>query len=182
MNNRKYGKLLHPEIKIHRQYFREMCKLIGINVLYRAVKAGKKYTTYAEIDANYEDPLLVGCIFDQHPNQQTMKKLGWVSELQDNSSIIHVDYDLPGLQQGCLFIIPSGLDDGKARLFRVVKMTNSIVYPSSITCEIVPEYIDSFNEKTDYDFNPSEQNVLSDELNNQVTVWDEYEKFEFNGE
>ena len=64
--------------------------------------------------------------------------------MNENSSFIHVDYDLPGLQNGALFIVPSGLDDGKGRLFRVVKMVTEIVYPASITCEIVPEYEDDF--------------------------------------
>ena len=107
MTNPKYGTLLGPEIKIHRQYFREMVKLIGIYVLFRAPKSDKHYTTYAELDASYEEPKLVGCIFDEHPTQRTLRKMGWVSELQDNSSLIHVDYDLEGLQQGALFIIPS---------------------------------------------------------------------------
>lgn len=167
MTNQKYGQLLHGDIKIHRQYFREMCKLLGIYVLYRAPKKGKSYTTYGEIDSNYEEPKLIGCIFEDHPNQQTLRKLGWMSELQDNSSIIHVDYDLEGLQQGALFIIPSGLDDGKGRLFRIVKMVNSIVYPAAITCEIVPEYIDTFDDK--FEYNKDTQNVLRTEQLNPVT-------------
>ena len=144
MEHQKYGTLLTPDIRIWRQYFREMCKLIGIRVLFRAPKPGKKYTSYAEMDANYFPPVLVGCIFDEHPSQQTLRKMGWMSELDENSSFIHVDYDLKGLQQGALFIIPSGLDDGNARLFRVVKMATSMVYPASIVCEIVPEYVDNF--------------------------------------
>ena len=35
-DNEKYGLLLNSNIKLHRQYFREMCRLLGINVLYRA--------------------------------------------------------------------------------------------------------------------------------------------------
>ena len=144
MNHQKYGTLLTPDIRMHRQYFREMCKLIGIRVLYRAPKPGCKYTTYAEIDANYYPPVLIGCIFDEHPSQRTLKRMGWVSELNESSSFIHVDYDLDLLQHGALFIVPSGIDDGKGRLFRVVKMATSMVYPASITCEIVPEYTDDF--------------------------------------
>ena len=101
--------------------------------------------------------------------------MGWMSELQDNSSIIHVDYDLPKLQQGSLFIIPSGLDHGKARIFRVVKMTPSMVYPASITCEIVPEYIDSFNDYSDVAFNPQDEVILVDESDGVTTVVDDYD-------
>lgn len=176
IDNKKYGQLLHPEIKIHRQYFREMVKLIGIYVLYRSPKEGTKhYTTYAELDANYNEPMLVGCIFDEHPTQQTLRKMGWVSELQSGSSFIHVDYDLEGLQQGALFIIPSGLDDGKGRLFRVVKMTNSMVYPASITCEIVPEYIDTFDDTTGFIYNEDNYNVLGEEQVGPTAIMNEYE-------
>ena len=38
----KYGTLLTPDAKLHRQWFKEMVKLLGINVIYRAVKEGKK--------------------------------------------------------------------------------------------------------------------------------------------
>ena len=174
--NEKYGKLLHEEIKINRQYFREMVKLLGIYVLYRAPKGNeKKYNSWAEVDVNYEPPIKIGCIFDEHPTQQTLKKMGWVSELQENSSIIHVDYDLPKLQNGSLFIIPSGLDDGKARIFRVIRLTTSIVYPASIACEIIPEYIDSFNEKTDYGYDSQDEVILTDEKVGPTHIVDDYD-------
>ena len=107
---RKYGILITPDIKLHRQWFKEMTSLIGIQVVYRAPREGKHYTTYAEVKSNYYDPIVVGCIFEEYPTQQTLKKMGWVSELQEGASIIHVPYDLPKLQQGALFIVPSGLD------------------------------------------------------------------------
>lgn len=161
----KYGVLLNKDAKLHRQYFTEMCKLIGINVLYFAPKPDKHYTSYAEIKSNYYQPVVVGCIFDEHPTQQTLKKMGWVSELQPNSSIIHVRYDLQELQQGALFAVPSGLDDGKARLFRVVRLTNSIVYPASISCEIVPEYEDTFSNDA-FDHSTDSFNLLNREEDN----------------
>ena len=136
--------------------------MYGINVIYRAVKDGKKWTNYAELDTNFEPPTLEGCIFEEHPTQQTMKMLGWVSELQESSSVIHIRYDLEGIQVGCLFIIPSGLDNGKGRLFRVTKLTNNIVYPASITCELVPEYESTF-EESDYNYDSSSFNLLGEE-------------------
>lgn len=167
MNN-KYGTLLNNNTKLHRQYFREMVKLLGIYVIYRAPYPGKHYTTYGEIDSNYEPPIQVGVLFHDHPDQKTLKKIGWVSELQDTSSLIEVDYDLPNLQQGSLFIIPSGLDDGKGRLFKVVNMQNSIVYPASITCEIVPEFEDSEDRVSDFDYSRSSFNLLSREEDDEV--------------
>lgn len=168
--NQKYGTLLTPDIKLHRQYFEEMIKLMGIWVIYRSPKKDKHYTTYTEIQSNFNDPILVGCIFEDHPNQQTLRKLGWAAELQENSSLIHVPYDLPNIQQGALFIIPSGLDDGKGRLFRVVKLTNSMIYPASITCEIVPEYYDSMSEDSTIHEHDS-INLLNEESEHNMTTY-----------
>ena len=72
-----YGLLLDGKaIKLHRKYFEEMVKLLGIYVIYRAPKPDKHYTTYSEIDSNYQKPEKIGCIFNEHPDQQTLKKLG----------------------------------------------------------------------------------------------------------
>lgn len=159
----KYGLLLNNDIKLHRGYFDEMIRLLGIQVIYRAPLPDKHYTTYAEIESNYAEPILVGCIFDEHPTQQTLKKMGWVAELQQNSSFIHVPYDLPNLQQGALFIVPSGIDNAKGRLFRVVSMSTSMVYPASITCEIVPEYENTYIPETNDDYVHSTDNLLNEE-------------------
>lgn len=72
MNN-DYGLLINSNIKIHRDYFKQMLKLLGINVIYRAPKDNKSWTTYGEIDTNYKEPFVTGCIFDQHPDIKTMK-------------------------------------------------------------------------------------------------------------
>lgn len=142
-----YGKLLTKDIKLHRQYFKEMVSLIGINVIYKYPSSDKHYTTIGELKANYTTyPELVGCIFEEHPTQQTLRKMGWVSELQENSSLIHIPYDLENIQQGCLFVIPSGIDNTEGRVFRVIKLSNIMVYPASITCEIIPEYVNTFNQ------------------------------------
>ena len=166
----KYGLLLNQNAKLHRQYFREAVKLLGIYVLYRAPKPGKHYTTYNEIEDNYEEPLLIGCLFNDHPDQTTLRKIGWVAEMQPNASLIQVDYDLPNLQQGALFIVPSGLDDGKGRLFRVVSMSNSMMYPASMTCEIIPEYEDTMVEGFAYDYSESDFNLIDEEPDDYMFV------------
>lgn len=163
MNSGNYGVLLRDsDIKIHRKYFEEMCKLIGVNVLYYIPKENKHWTTYAEIKTNFYDPILVSCIFEDHPNQYTMKKLGWDSELQENASLISVPYDLKDLQVGAIFIVPSSIDNTKGRVFRVVRMRNSMIYPSSITCELVPEYENTFSS-SEFVYKDSSFNLLNDE-------------------
>lgn len=147
--NQDYGLLLRErDIKLQRKYFDEMCTMVGIKVIHRAPRAGKSYTTYSEIDSNYFEPQLTGCIFEEHPNQRTMKKLGWNSELSENAALISVPYDLKGLQQGSLFIVPSAFDRTQGRLFRVAEITGIMIYPCSLTCKLVPELENTFTENT----------------------------------
>lgn len=145
----QYGLLLNQkDILLQRKWFDEMCSMIGVKVIHRAPRNGKTYTTYSEIDSNYFEPALVGCIFEEHPNQRTMKKLGWDSELSSSASIISVPYDVKGLQQGSLFIVPSAFDRTKGRLFRVTEISGIMIYPCSLTCQLVPEYENTFTDNS----------------------------------
>ena len=158
-----YGILLNKDIKIHRQYFKEMVKLLGINCIYKAPLPDKTFDTHGDLDADYYPGKVVGCIFQEHPDQKTLKKQGWVAELQEGSSMIHVPYDLEHLQVGALFIVPSGIDQAKGRLFRVIAMQNIMVYPASIACEIAPEYEDTDEKSTIVDYSKNNFTVLVDD-------------------
>lgn len=157
-----YGLLYNKDIKLHRQYFKEMTKLIGINCIYKAPLPDKRFDEHGDLDADYYPGIVVSCIFQDHPDQKTLKKMGWVAELQEGSSIIHVPYDLDRLQVGCLFIVPSGLDNAEGRLFRVISMKNSMVYPASIACEIAPEWEDIDEKVLHNDFKNETMTLLID--------------------
>ena len=157
-----YGILITPEIKLHRKYFLEMAKLLGIQLIYKAPLPGKTFDKHGDLNANYYPGQVVFGIFQDHPDQKTLKKMGWVAELQENSSIIHVPYDLPNLQVGALFIIPSGIDKAEGRVFRVISMQNIMVYPASIACEIAPEYEDIDEPILHEDFTQSTTTLLID--------------------
>ena len=140
----RYGLLMHEkDLAVHKRYFNEMCHLIGINVVYFEPKPDKHWTSYAEIESNYYPPIIIGCIFNEHPDQRTMKKLGWASELQGDASIISAPYDLKGLQVGALFAVPDVYDSRRGRLFRVTELSGIMLAPASITCKLVPEYEDT---------------------------------------
>lgn len=53
-----------------------MTKLLGINCIYKAPRNSKEYDEHGELKALYYDPELVGCIFQEHPDQKTLKKMG----------------------------------------------------------------------------------------------------------
>lgn len=137
-----YGLLINKDIKLHRLYFKQMVKLLGINCQYEAPKSASDFDIHGDLEGKYFPAETVGVIFQDHPDQKTLKKMGWVAELQESSSIIHVAYDLPHLAVGALFTLPSGLDNAPGRKFRVISMHNIMMYPASIACEVAPEYED----------------------------------------
>ena len=146
MEQSDVGILLNQDdMRLHRMYFDEMAHMIGIRTIYRAPRPDLHWDGYGELDGAFFPPQEVYCIFDEHPSQRTTKKLGWVAELQEGNSIIHVPYDLPGLQIGALFIIPSGLDHAKGRVFKVTMMNTVSITPASIACEIAPVYENHFD-------------------------------------
>ena len=157
-----YGLLLNGDIKLHRLYFKQMVKLLGINCQYMAPKNNKDYSKLGDLEASYQPAITVGCIFQEHPDQKTLKKMGWVAELQEGSSIIHVPYDLSGLQVGALFTVPSGIDTAEGRTFRVISMQNIMVYPASIACELAPEYKTTDEKTITQDFSQTNFTVLVD--------------------
>jgi len=161
-NVNNYGLLLNKDIKLHRLYFKQMVKLLGINCIYKAPLSNKAFDRLGDLETDYYKPVLVGCIFQEHPDQKTLKKMGWVAELQESSSIIHVPYDLPHLEVGALFIVPSGIDQAKGRVFRVISMQNIMVYPASIACEIAPEYASTEEKANTQDFTQNNFTVLVD--------------------
>lgn len=168
MKNSDTGILLNDQnIKLHRQWFKQMTKLIGLNVIYQPPKDDdldiKDYNLYGELDPNYENGIIVGCIFDEHPTQKTMRKLGWNTEMAETSTVIHVPYDLPKVQAGARFIIPAGIDSAEPRIFRVLRMSNIAIYPASISCELGPVLINELEQEKITDFVDSNFNLLGDE-------------------
>ena len=158
--NKNYGKLVQPNIKLLRKQFSEMCSLLGVNVLYRFPLKGKQYTTHGELKSNYSEPRIVSCIFEEHIDQKTAKKLGWDAELQENMHVISVPYDLENLQIGCLFEVPSAFDNTPGRLFRVVEMSGIQMYPASISCRLVQEYESDLSDADTELFTNSNFNLL----------------------
>lgn len=153
-------------VKLQRFYFNQAVRLIGIQTLYYAPKKGMgKYDIYGDFESHFELPVHVGVIFEDHPTIWTMRKLGWDTELQDGETLIHVPYDLCGLEAGGIFEIPSGIDNSKPRRFRVIKMRTSMVYPSEIVCHIGPEWSSSTERSQIEDFTQSDFNLLNEEEN-----------------
>jgi len=150
------GLLLQNDLEIQRYYFNEALEYYGIDADYYQVKEPTtEFTSAGELSSYFYDPVPMRVIFDQVPKVNTLKKLGWVTELnQDSQPIIHVPFDTPGIQVGALFRIADPLRPGSGRLFRATKMTTGIIYPVAATLQIVAVVGDSPEETvTPYDGN-----------------------------
>ena len=165
MEQKDTGILLNEKnLKLNRFYFKQALKLRGIRVLYRVPRKERKtYDIHGELDADYTEPIVVGCIYNEHTDQKTMKKLGWNAEREETTPVIHVAYDTPDLQAGCLFEIPSGLDNAEARVFKVLDLSNIPIYPASIACKLGPVLKSEVEHSQVINFEQTNFNVLNEE-------------------
>lgn len=129
--------IIQNDAKIFRKYANEALDAYGIPSAYFQLKPGKTYKSAGELSGCYYDPIRTKIIFDQVPSLRTLKKIGWVTEFDTQQPIVHVKYDLPGLEVGCLFNVKDPFSKTKGRLFRITKMSAGILYPALITCQIV---------------------------------------------
>lgn len=163
LENNYTGVLLNPDnIKLHRFYFKEMCRLIGIKCLYRAPRDDKHYDGYGELDSFFYEPQVIECIYEQNIPQKTMRKLGWNSELTEGELVLSVAYDTFKIQKGALFIIPSAIDGAKGRVFQVQEISAISIYPASLTCKVCPLFVSTF-EKSQLDHKNNNFSLLSEE-------------------
>lgn len=136
--SRRKESLVKSDSLIMRRYFQEALRLYGIDANYYSLKdPTKNYNVNGEFSAEYNEPIATQVIFDQVPTVSTLKKLGWVTENDKTQPILHVDFDLPEIQVGCLFTIEDPLRPGKGRLFRITKLNVGIIYPMCVTAQVV---------------------------------------------
>ena len=136
--SRRTDSLIKKDALMFRKYFREMLRKYGIDCSYfQVIEGTAEYNVNGEFSADYHDPISSQVLFDQIPKISTLKKLGWNTSVEESQPLVHVDYDLPGLQIGCLFSIEDPMRPGKGKLFRVTKMSMGIIYPMCVTAQVV---------------------------------------------
>ena len=130
--------ILQNDLTALRYYMEEMLDMYGVPAKYYQIKPGHKFTVAGEISAHYFNPTNCKVLFDQVPKISTLRKLGWLTELDQAASLIHIAFDTAGIAFGALYEIKDPLTPDSGRLFRVTKMQTGIIFPAFITCQIVP--------------------------------------------
>lgn len=165
MANNYTGLLLDKEnLMLFREWFQQATDMLGIKALYRAPREeAKQYDLHGELDAKYYEPIPVNCFYQENVNQQTAKLMGWNHELNKGATLIVVPYELKKLQQGGLFVLPSAIDNSEGRVFKVLRMEVSPVYPSEVICELGPMFKSELESSQVKDFSKSNFNLLNEE-------------------
>lgn len=143
------GLLNRADSTIFRQYFNEMVKLIGQSVGYQYV-VKQELTIHSEDNSKLSVPIRLDVLFDENPSVDTLNKLGWVSEVNDQKPIIvNMPYNTPNLTVNARVIIESVDGVGRPRVFRVTKIQSDLEFPDAFTCALVPVF-DQYVQKNQY--------------------------------
>ena len=143
------GLLNRADSTIFRQYFNEMVKLIGQSVGYQYV-VKQELTIHSEDNSELSVPIRLDVLFDDNPSVDTLNKLGWVSEINDQKPIIvNMPYNTPKLTVNARIIIESVDGVGRPRVFRITKIQSDLEFPDAFTCALVPVF-DQYVQKNQY--------------------------------
>ena len=134
------GLLNRQDAKIFRGYFNEMVKLIGQSVGYQYV-VKKELTIHSEDNSILSAPIRINILFDENPQVDTLNRLGWVSELnQQKPIVINMPYNTPNLTVNARVTIESVDGVARPRVFKITKIVSDLEFPDAYTCAIVPVF------------------------------------------
>lgn len=145
------GLLTKNDASIFRNYFKEMAKLRGIQVIYK-YPIDMEFSIYAEENPKgFSEDIPMDIIFEENPKMATLRKYGWVSELPDDKPYIaQLPFDAKNLCKGCRIIIPSPFPLGPARTFVITEITGNLEFPDNWVCKLAPVFHDKPNKPVDY--------------------------------
>ena len=143
------GLLNRKDSRIFRQYFKEMVKLIGQSVGYQYI-VERQYTIHSEDNSTLSAPIRIDVLFDENPKVDTLNRLGWVSELNEQRPIVvNMPYNTPNLSINARLIIESVDGTPRPRVFKITQIESDLEFPDAYTCAAVPVF-DQYVQKNQY--------------------------------
>ena len=143
------GLLNRKDSRIFRQYFKEMVKLIGQSVGYQYI-VERQYTIHSEDNSTLSAPIRIDVLFDENPKVDTLNRLGWVSELNEQRPIVvNMPYNTPNLSINARLIIESVDGTPRPRVFKITQIESDLEFPDAYTCAAVPVF-DQYAQKNQY--------------------------------
>ena len=131
--------IVEKEIEYLRRQFRFAVEQIGVQFMYRYPLNNAIDVFNQPAPDGYSERIPVYGVFEGEPKLKTYRNLGWVVEKSDNLPfLIHIPFDTPHIQRGCLFEIDGQITSIESRLFQVTELSTGLVCPDHIICQIVP--------------------------------------------
>lgn len=131
--------IIPEEIEYMRSQFNATVRELGIEFQYRYPLNNNIDSFNQPAPDGYSERMSIFGIFDGEPKLKTYRNLGWVVEKNDNLPfLIHIPFDTPHIQRGCLFEIKGQITAIESRLFQVTELSTGLVCPDHIVCQIVP--------------------------------------------
>lgn len=144
------GFLTQEDSTLYRGWFKEMAKLRGFSVGYQYPLDTDK-TIHSEPNIRLSNPIRMDIIFNENPRVGTLRKLGWVTEINEQKPVIaQLPFDAPHLARYARIIIPPFVEiNSRSRVFQVTKMNTLLEFPDCWTVALVPVF-DSYKEDNEY--------------------------------
>ena len=143
------GLLNRKDSRIFRQYFKEMVKLLGQSVGYQYI-VERQYTIHSEDNSTLSAPIRIDVLFDENPKVDTLNRLGWASELNEQRPVVvNMPYDTPNLSINARLIIESVDGTPRPRVFKITQIESDLEFPDAYTCAAVPVF-DQYVQKNQY--------------------------------
>lgn len=131
--------IVPAEVEYLRSQFKLTVEQLGVLFKYRYPLNNNADLYNQPAPDGYSTEFDVYGIFEGEPKLKTYRNLGWAVEKNDNLPfLIHIPFDTPHIQKGCLFEISGQVTEIAARLFQVTELTAGLVCPDHIICQIVP--------------------------------------------
>lgn len=143
------GLLTEDDSTLFRNWFVEMAEMLGQTVMYQYPLTFDK-TIHSEPNIELSDPIRLDIIFNENPTVDTLRKHGWVTEINGSLPVIaQVPYNTPGLARYARITIPPVGNVMRERTFEVTAISTFLEYPDCWTIQLAPVY-NSIKEKNDY--------------------------------
>ena len=135
------GLLTRKDSTIFRQYFKEMARLRGIQVIYQ-YPIDMSFTIYVEENPKgFSEEILMDIIFEENPKVTTLRKYGWISELpEDKPYLAQLPFDAKNLCKGCRIKIKPPLPLADDRVFVITDIQANLEFPDNWMCKLAPVF------------------------------------------
>lgn len=145
------GVLVNDDSLLARRYFKEMARLIGVKCLYQYI-TNLDLTIHSEDNSRLSTAIPLDILLDEHPTIHTMNRLGWLSEINEETKpiIATLPFDTPNLTVNARITLASIDGVQRPRVFKITKIVSDFEYPDTYTVALVPVF-DQIPQKNQYE-------------------------------